>query len=220
MQLENRIARGLAVESPSVAPLSVIAGGLFVLYALSKGYLTTVIVAEGWRFAGMSPEMTALLVHVFEGLLLEVMALGLASFHVRSGPRGRLTSAGITITLAGFGLTIVSHVGEHIAGIEPAPVLGSGQVVWLYYASWLVLYVGLATYGVALVVEGNAAGRLPYLFVSLLPLVVAVGFVTVLLGVFTLAGTFRVALGLTWLLVGPWFRSGRVLHPSARAQAR
>ena len=218
MQLENRVLEGLSVESPSVGPLSVIAGGLFVLYALTKGYLTTVIVVEGWQFAGLTPEATALLVHVFEGVPLEIMALGLASFHVRSGARGPLARAGISIALAGFGLTIVSHVVEHFVGLAATPLLGSGQVVWAYYASWLVLYLGLATYGAALFLGGYPAGLFPHLLMILLPLVVVVGFTVVATGVFTLAGTFRLTLGLTWLFVGRKFQGGAVSHPWPQAQ--
>lgn len=206
------------MESPSVGPLSVIAGGLFVLYAFSKGYLTTVVVVQGWQFAGLSPQATALLVHVFEGVPLEIMALGLASFHVRSGARGPLARAGISVAIAGFGATILSHVAEHLAGLVAAPIVGSVEVVWAYYASWLVLYLGLAAYGLALVSARAAAGWLPYLLVVLLPLVVVVGLAVVALGLFTLAGTFRVTLGLAWVLVGRRFHGEGVSYPRPGAQ--
>ena len=197
-------------SSPPVAPLSAIAGVLFVAYAFTKGPLTTTIVASGWQFAGLSPEATALVVHVAESVPIAVMAMGLSLLWRRAGTRGPLASAGYTVAVAGFGLTVLSHVAEHIFEPVTVPAITGGEnlLVWGYYLSWMTLYVGLATYGVALERAETTPGWIPGLFVGSLPAVVVVGYAVVFFDLFTLAGTFRVVQGATWLLVGGWLWRG------------
>ena len=210
MQSERRVPRLRVASSPPVAPLSAIAGALFLVYAFTKGPLTTTIVVFGWQFAGLSPEATALVVHVAESVPLAVMAMGLALLWRRAGTRGPLATAGYSVAVAGFGLTVLSHVFEHLLEPVTVPGLTGGEnwLIWGYYLSWMTLYVGLAMYGAALGRTESTSWWVPGLFVGSLPAVVVVGFAVVFFDLFTLAGTFRVVQGATWLLVGGWLWRG------------
>lgn len=192
--------------SPTVAILSAIAAVALVPYALSKGQLTTTIVAKRWTVAGMSPDQTALLVHVLETVPLLLIALGLVSLHAGSSAYGRTVTVGLAVALLGFAFTILSHVGEHVLSPLVVPALaGDAKLfVWSYYVSWLTLYAGFGIYGVGLVRVGVAPSWIRSVFVAMLPATVALSLTVVVLDVFTFAGTFRVVLGLTWLAVGIW----------------
>lgn len=185
--------------------LGAIAGAVFVPYALSKGYLTSVIIGEGWHLAGLSSIQTAKLFHAFEAVPLALMVVGLISLHARTAVRGALAEAGISVALAGFMLTMLAHLGEHLLAPITVPALTGGEnwFLWVYYLSWLTLYAGFTLYGVALRTS-DFPGWLPWLFMFTLPVTVVVGFGVSTLGVFTLAGTFRLVQGLVWVPVGRW----------------
>lgn len=217
MSRANRIRRG--------GLLSAVAGAVFVPYAFSKGYLAGVIVATGWHLSGLTPVATAQLFHVLEAVPLAVMGFGLVSLDARTPARGGLADAGLAVALVGFGLTILTHLGEHLLAPLTVPGLTGGEnwFMWGYYLSWLVVYGGFALYGLALSRTGDAPGWLSGLFVGLLPAAAVVGLVATTLGLFTVAGTLRVAQGLTWVVVGRWLwirsdepipaRSGPVAGP-------
>jgi hypothetical protein len=199
--------------------LSAIAGALFVPYAFFKGRLSSVITAEGWHLFGLSPETSAQLFHAFEAVPLGLMMVGLVALHVRIGARGRLADAGVPVALVGFGLTVLTHMGEHLLASWTVPALtgGANWFLWGYYLSWLVLYAGLALYGTSLMRMDGVPGWLPWLFVVVFPLVVAVGLAVVALGVFTVAGTFRSVQGLVWAVVGYWLWMGVWDTPVSRS---
>jgi len=186
--------------------LSAIGGVLFVPYAFFKGRFASVITTEGWHLFGLSPETSAQLFHVFEAVPLGLMLVGLLALHARIGARGRLAEVGITVTFVGFGSTVLTHVGEHLLTPWTVPALtaGANWFLWGYYLSWLVLYAGLALYGVSLMRVDGVPGWLPWLFVVVFPSVVAVGLTVAALGVFTVGGTFRSVQGLVWAAVGYW----------------
>lgn len=199
--------------------LGAVAGASFLVYAAVKGPLTAEIVREGWRLGGLTHDQTALVVHVAEELPLVVMALGLVGLHRHLDRSEPLDGVGVGIALAGFGLTVLTHLGEHLlAPVTVQALFGDENLfVWSYYLSWLVLYVGFALYGVAVLRYESGPAWLGGTFVVLLPGVVLVGLAAVVLDVFTLAGTFRLGLGGTWLVVGAWLwrvRTGPVAsHP-------
>lgn len=217
-RLRNRVD-----VSALIVMVSAIAAAVYVPYALSKGQLTTVIVTESWQFFGLTPEQMALLVHLFETVPLVLIALGLASFHVDSGADGRLVAAGLSITLAGFALTIITHLGEHLLPplVLPSLTGAANWFLWSYYLSWLLLFTGLAIYGIGLSRTELTISWIPGLFVLALPVTVVVGLSVVALEVFTFAGTFRLVLGIGWLFVGLWmWRRGFVSAGSPASQSR
>jgi hypothetical protein len=206
MALENNSVGAGLLGSPFVGLASAIAGFLFIPYALTKGYLTTVIIAESWQVASLTVLQTANLFHVLESVPLAFMALGLVSLDRRCSPQSWVAAVGETVAIAGFAATILTHLGEHL--LPPLTVTGllGGQnlYMWAYYGSWLLLYTGLAIYGVALVQLHGRPRWLGTLLVAVLPLSVGFGLVLVMLDLFTLAGTFRVLQGLIWVFVGAW----------------
>ena len=185
---------------------SAVAGALFVPYALTKGHLTSVITTEGWHLPGLAPVGTAKLFHVAETIPMALVALGLLALHTRVSPSTRDLSArgGLATALAGVGLTFLAHLGEHLLPPFTVPALTGGEnlFMWGYYLSWLVLYAGLALYGVALVRTDTAPSWLSRPFVFAPPAAVAVAAMATASGVFTVAGSFRVVFGLHWVLVG------------------
>lgn len=186
--------------------LSAFGGGVLVPYALTKGHLSSRIVTAGWQLGGLSPVQTARLFHVMETVPLVLVAVGLLGLDARVGTKGLLADAGRSTVLVGFGLTVLTHLGEHLLPPLTVPALtgGANWFMWGYYLSWLVLYAGFAIYGTALVLSPVRAGGLPWLFVAVPPLAVTVGLAVVVADVFTLAGSFRLFLGLTWVLAGGW----------------
>lgn len=199
--------------------VSAIAAAVYVPYALTKGQLTTLILAESWHLFGMTPEQTALLVHIFETVPLVLIALGLVSLHVESAAYGRLVTAGLSVTLAGFALTIITHLGEHLLPPFVYPTL-TGAANWFllgYYLSWLTLFTGLGIYGIGLSRTDVTISWVPRLFMLALPVTVVIGLVVVALDVFTFAGTFRVLLGIGWLFVGLWMWRRRIVPAGSRA---
>lgn len=201
----HRRRKGL-LGSRAVGLASAIAGGLFIPYALTKGHATSVITAEGWRLAGLSATETALAIHVVEGIPLIVMAIGLISLHARTPGLGPLARTGVSVALAGYGLTVLVHLCEHLLPPFTVPVLTGSEdwLVWGYYLSWLVVFGGFALYGLALAIADSTPRWLPLLFVVGLPAATAIGITAAVLDVFTLAGVFRLSQGVTWLLVGNW----------------
>lgn len=186
--------------------LSVFVGVAFLIYALSKGPLTAVIVAEEWRVAGLSPELTALLVHLAEEIPLLVMAGLFVGLGAHLDVRGSMARAGMLVALAGVSLTIVAHLGEHLLASATLPAL-FGDVnlfVWSYYLAWAVLYTGLGIYGLALLRDASGPSWLGVLFLALFPGVFVGGATVVAFDLFTLAGTFRIVLGGTTVVVGTW----------------
>lgn len=204
----------------SVGFLSALAGALFVPYALSKGALTSSIIAGGWQLPGLSPAGSANLVHVLEGLPVLVMMAGVMALNARIDVQGRPSSAGIAAILTGFALTIVTHFGEHLLAPMTVPWLTGGEnwFMWGYYLSWLVVYAGFVLYGLALLGRPDTPRWLPLLFVSALPVVLVVGIAVIMVNAFTVAGTFRVAQGLMWVVVGRWLwmGTGGSLAPTGR----
>lgn len=134
-----------SMEAPALGLISANAGALFVPYALSKGSLTTAIVAEGWQFAGLSSTQTALMIHVIESVSLLFMTLGLVSLYIRVDAKGFLATVSFRIAITGFALTILTHLGEHPLAPFTVPVLTGGTNWFLCgdYLSWLTLYAGL-----------------------------------------------------------------------------
>lgn len=206
MQPENHRRRGGVLDSPAVGLASAIAGGLFIPYALSKGYLTSVITADGWQVASLTSEQTAQAFHVLEGVPLLIMAIGLVSLHARTPGLGSFADTGISLAVTGFALTILTHLGEHLLPPLTVPALtgGADWFMWGYYLSWLVLYAGLTFYGLAVAIASTTPRWVPWLFVFALPVATAAGVAATALDVFTVAGTFRLTQGLTWVLVGNW----------------
>ncbi len=200
--------------------VSAVAGALFVPYALTKGHLTTRIVVDGWRLSGLTPPQTALVAHVAEEIPLALMAAGFIALHIRVHARGRFAAAGFSVAIAGIALTVGFHLGEHLLAPLTIPALFGTEnlFVWGYYASWLVIFVGFALYGLAEPGGRNNPAWLRALFVGLLPSVVLLGAIMVLLDLFTLAGTFRVALGVTWVIVGGWLCRSPPTSASVRGE--
>lgn len=195
--------------------LSAIVAALFIPYAFTKGYLTTVIINEGWQLYALTPVETARLFHLVETVPVLFMLLGFVSLDeltVTSGTSGRIGS--VTV-IAGFGLTIITHLGEHLLPPVTIPVLAGGENVFVfaYYLSWLVLSFGLALYGLALVDSGQTPRWLQWWLISLLPGTVIIGVLVSALDAFTFAGTFRVIHSFTWVVVGGWLYRGPMSWP-------
>lgn len=207
----QRLWDGIHMSS-TVAMVSALAALIYIPYALSKGPLTGAIVAEGWSLAGMTPEQTALLVHLFETVPLLLIVLGLVSLHVEFGGRGRLVTAGLSVTLLGFGGMIFAHFLEHLLQPLTFPVWtgGADWFIWCYYLGWFTLSVGFGIYGAGLLRVGTTPSWLAVVFVLMLPVSMGVGFTVTVLDVFTAAGTFRTALGVMWFVVGLWLWQVRV----------
>lgn len=190
--------------------VSAVAGAVFVPYALVKGPLTTLIVVDGWRLGMLTPQQTALVAHVAEEIPLVLVAAGLIALHIRIHVTGRFAAAAISVATAGIGMTVASHLGEHLLAPLTIPMLFGTEnlFVWAYYASWLVIFLGFALYGLAARENGDGPAWMRGLFIVLLPSVVLLGATAVRFDLFTLAGTFRLALGVTWVIVGGWLWRG------------
>jgi hypothetical protein len=203
--------RSLTSRTDHLGLLGAITGPLFSVYAVSKGPLSATIAADGWRVGGLAPTDLALLVHLAEEPFLVAMAVGFLGLAAGLGVRTVPADLGVAVTLSGFGLTVVTHVAEHLLGALTIPALFGAEdlFVWSYYLSWMVLYIGLALYGIAIGRSFEGPAWLAWLFVALLPGVVVVGGALVALDWFTLAGTFRLALGGTWTVWGLWLWRGR-----------
>ena len=202
--------------------LSAISGGLFVPYALFKGRISSIITEEGWQLFGLSPELSAQLFHDFEAVPLGLMMVGLVALRARIGARKWPADVGVSVALVGFGLTVLTHMGEHLLASWTVPALtgGANWFLWGYYLSWLVLYAGIALYGTSLMQMDEVPRWLPWLFAVVFPSVVAIGLAVVALGVFTVAGTFRSVQGLVWVVVGCWLWIGVRGAPASRSRAR
>lgn len=200
--------------SSAVALVSALASLLYIPYALSKGPLTGAILTEGWRFAGLTPKQTTLLVHLFETVPLLLIVLGVVSLHVEFGGSGRLVTAGLSVILVGFGGMIFAHFLEHLLSPLTFPVWtgGADWFIWGYYLGWFTLSVGFGIYGAGLLRLGTTPSWLPMAFLLMLPVSAGVGFTVTVLDVFTGAGTFRTVLGVMWFAVGLWLWQARVAH--------
>jgi hypothetical protein len=187
-----------------------LAGAVLVPYALIKGQLTTQILTEGWHVGPLSSTQTALLVHVAEAIPLVVVGAGLLALDAHLGLSGRLRRAALGIGLAGIGVTVGFHIAEHVLPpVTLAALSGLDLLVWAYYLGWLVIFTGVAVLGVAILRARSGPTSLGAGFVALPVLAVGVGAALVALDWYTLAGTFRVALGVTWLGVGGWLWAAR-----------
>lgn len=186
--------------------LGVLVGVVFILYAVTKGPLTAAIVAEGWRLPGLSPTLSALLVHLVEEVPLVIMAGLFVGLGAHLDVRSSVARAGMTVALAGVGFTIVSHLAEHLLAPVTLPALfgDTHLLIWSYYLSWAVLYTGLSVYGLALLRDAAVPTWLAVVFVALLPGVFVGGMTVVVFDLFTFAGTLRLALGVTSIVVGTW----------------
>ena len=191
---------------------SAIVGALFVPYALTKGYLSSLIVLEGWRLGPLSPVQTSQLFHVVEAIPLLVMLLGFVTLDRLTVSRSRLADAGLVVTVAGFGLTIATHLGEHLLPPVTVPALTGGDNWFMlaYYLSWAVLSLGLSLYGLALLYTGETPRWLRWWFALILPATIGIGLFVTTFDIFTFAGTFRLLHSITWILAGGWLWVGPI----------
>lgn len=190
--------------------LSAIAGAVLVPYALTKGTLTTRVVAEGWQIGPLGARSIALLVHMAETAPLLLIAVGLLALYTHLGGKWWLGLAGLVVALAGIGATIAVHLGEHLLAPLTVPALFGGMdlLVWSYYLGWLVIYSGCALLGLA-ILRGRADHTALGAYLLVLPVaVVLLGLTLVVSNLFTLAGTFRLVLGVTWVGLGVWLWAG------------
>lgn len=196
--------------------LAAAAGVILVLYALTKGYLSTQIVAEGWGPAGLTPEAGALLVHLAEEPLLLLVAGGFLSLVWHIGVQGPLARVGVTTVSVSFGLVILTHLGEHLLAPLTVPMLTGALDLWIwtYYFSWLALFAGFGAYGLAIARDRDVPAWLPVLLVAVGPAAVVAGGTFALTDLFTLAGTFRLAVGAAWAILGSWLWALRADTPA------
>lgn len=196
--------------------LAAVAGVVLVLYALTKGYLTSRIVAEGWGSGGLTPDGVAVLIHLAEEPLLLLIAGGFLSLVWYVGVREPLASAGVTTVFVSFGLVILTHLGEHLLAPLTVPVLTGALDLWIwsYYFSWLALLAGFGAYGLAIAGDRAVPAWLPVVLVTLGPATVVAGVAVAVTDLFTLAGTLRLAVGATWVILGSWLWTLRADTPT------
>lgn len=194
------------------AVLAMVGGALFVPYALLKGPVATAIVDTGAHLPGTSARLTALLVHVGEGIPLLLVAAGFSAVVGRTRrARTRTGTLGARLAVVGLGMVLGFHVAEHTTtpGGSPFPADLVASLAWGYYGGWLVLLVGLALLGVGIRESDAVARWIPWLLVATLPAGVGVGLAVVALDLYTYAGTQRLVVGLAWTAIGYRLWSGR-----------
>lgn len=194
---------------------SAIAGALFIPYALTKGHLSSLIVLEGWRLGPLSPVQTSQLFHVIEAVPLLVMLLGFVFIHSLTVTPSRFADVGLVVTVAGFGLTILTHLGEHLLAPFTVPALTGGDNWFMlaYYLSWAVLSLGLSLYGLGLLSARETPRWLQWWFALILPATLGIGFFVTTFDIYTFAGTFRILHSVTWILAGGWLWIGPIRWP-------
>lgn len=184
--------------------LGVLGAVVFLPYALSKSSLSSSIVATEYSLLGLTPETTANAVHLFETVPVLLLAVSLGPLVERYDlAEDSIAWAGTLVALTGFATMVVFHWFEHLVIGPTVPVIGFDLFVTGYYVGWMLITSGLCAVGARLTLRDGRT-VLSLVLTSLLPVALAVSAVAVATGLYTFAGTHRVALSIAWIVGWSW----------------